>query len=254
VKPFERFTDRAQDYAVARPSYPPEAIDALFEGLGDPAALTVVDLGAGTGISSRLLAARGAATIAIEPNASMRERSTTALNLRWQDGSAEQTGLAGESADLVAAFQAFHWFDHAAALREIARILRPGGRLGVVYNERDESDAFTAAYGELVRRYATDETERRRSDGREAIASLRPDRGWQNARAVEIRNSQSLDRAGMHARARSTSYLPVHGTAADELHAAIDTIFGRYQKEGMVLMALKTIVSLAELHAVDHLP
>src|SRR5580700_5131592 len=67
-----RFGSRASAYAAFRPSYPPEAIDAVLEGLGDPRAVTIADVGAGTGISSRLFAERGAALIAIEPNARMR--------------------------------------------------------------------------------------------------------------------------------------------------------------------------------------
>lgn len=134
----DRFTGRASDYVAGRPSYPEESLDALFDGLGDPAALTVVDLGAGTGIAARLLAARGVRVIAVEPNAAMREHAVPAANASWKAGTAEQTGLARASVDLAAAFQAFHWFDHEVALREMTRIVRPGGRAAVVYNERDD--------------------------------------------------------------------------------------------------------------------
>jgi SAM-dependent methyltransferase len=243
VNPTERFTEHAEAYVAARPSYPEEALDALFAGLGDPAALTVVDLGAGTGISSRQLAARGANVIALEPNEAMRRAAEPAERVRWQAGTAEHTGLADGAAALVTAFQAFHWFDHPVALREMLRLLRPGGRAALVYNERDESDAFTAAYGTLVRRYATDETERRRADGRAGFEAFP---AWKSVRVVESRNAQQLDRAGLHARARSTSYLPQEGALADELHAALDQLFDAHARDGAVTMRLKTIVSLGD--------
>ncbi len=278
TKATERFSERADDYAAGRPSYPPGAIDALFEGLGDPATLTVVDLGAGTGISTRLLAARGATTVAVEPNAAMRERAigetssaspamvgnapstqqakpanapsarqaaNGGARLTWRAGTAEGTGLPDASADLVTAFQAFHWFEPTAALREIARILRPAGRVALVYNERDESDAFTAGYGTIVRRYATDQTERRRSDARTAFATFTANGTCLNARTIVVPNAQRLDAAGVHARAGSTSYLPREGAAASELHAALEKLFVEHARDGTVTMRMKTLVALA---------
>ncbi|MDQ2679733.1 MAG: methyltransferase domain-containing protein [Candidatus Eremiobacteraeota bacterium] len=244
MKPTQRFSDRALDYVVGRPSYPDEAIDALFEDLGQPSDLTVVDLGAGTGISSRLLVERGARVIAVEPNTAMSDQSETVPNLVWQLATAEDTRLPHASADLVTAFQAFHWFDPIASIAEIARILRPGGRSALVYNERNENDVFTAAYGALVRCYATDETERRRSDGR-TMFSASPI--WYRLTVREFANRQKLDRAGLHARARSTSYLPKDGPTATALYAALDALFDSYAAADAVTMQMKTIATIAYL-------
>ena len=241
-----RFTERADDYAAARPSYPDAVLDVLFDGLGDPREVVVADLGAGTGISSRLLAQRGAHVIAIEPNEPMRAAAEPDPNVEWRDGTAEHTGLEEADIDLVTAFQAFHWFDHTQALDEIVRILRPGGRAAVVYNERDESDPFTAAYGAIVRRFRTDETERRRADGLAAFAAFE---GWVAKRRIELRNGQSLDAEGVLARSRSTSYLPKAGPLADELHAAVRALVAEHAKDGRVTMALRTIVVAADVGA-----
>jgi SAM-dependent methyltransferase len=235
----ERFADRAADYVAGRPSYPAAALDALFDGLGDPQDVLAADLGAGTGISSRLLAERGAQVLAVEPNAAMREAAEPHPRVEWVAGSAEWTGFGEASIDLVTAFQAFHWFDDAKALREMVRILRPGGRAAVIYNERDESDPFTAAYGDLVRAYQTDETERRRAGGLEAFAAFE---GWQTKRRMEVRNEQSLDLDGVLARARSTSYLPKEGLKADELHDAIRALVARFARDGQIVMTMRTIV------------
>ncbi len=242
----ERFEDRATDYVAGRPSYPAAALDALFDGMGDARDVFAVDLGAGTGISSRLLAERGAQVLAIEPNQAMREAAEPHPRVEWIAGTAEWTGLDEASVDLVTAFQAFHWFDHVKALREMVRIVRPGGRAAVVYNERDERDPFAAAYGELVRTYETDETERRRTEGLEAFAAFE---GWHVRRRIEVRNEQPLDLAGVLARARSTSYLPKTGPKADELHAAVRALFAQHEHAGRVVMAMRTIVATGDVGA-----
>jgi SAM-dependent methyltransferase len=242
----ERFADRAADYVTGRPSYPAAAIDALFDGLGDPGDVLAADVGAGTGISSRLLADRGAQVLAVEPNAAMREAAEPHPRVEWIAGTAEWTGLGEASIDLVTAFQAFHWFDHEKALREMVRILRPAGRAAVIYNERDETDPFTAAYGALVRAYQTDETERRRADGLETFAAFE---GWHTTRRVHVPNEHPLDLDGALARARSTSYLPKTGAKADELHEAIRALVAQHARNGRVVMAMRTIVVTGDVGA-----
>ncbi len=242
----ERFADRAADYVTGRPSYPAAAVDALFDGLGDPNDVFAADVGAGTGISSRLLADRGAQVLAVEPNAAMREAAEPHPRVEWIAGTAEWTGLGEASIDLVTAFQAFHWFDQAKALREMVRILRPAGRAAVIYNERDENDPFTAAYGDRVRAYQTDETERRRADGLEAFAAFE---GWHTKRRVEVPNEHPLDLAGVLARARSTSYLPKTGPQADALHDALRALVAQHARDGRVVMVMRTIVATGDVGA-----
>jgi SAM-dependent methyltransferase len=242
----ERFGDRANDYVAGRPSYPAAALDALFDGMGEARDVLAADLGAGTGISSRLLAERGAQVLAIEPNQPMREAAEPHPRVEWISGTAESTGLGEASIDLVTAFQAFHWFDHEKALREMVRILRPAGRAAVIYNERDENDPFTVAYGDLVRAYMLDDTERRRADALEVFAAFE---GWHARRRVEVRNDQPKDLEGVLARARSSSYLPKTGPKADELHAAIRALFAEQAHDGRVIMAMRTIVAIGDVGA-----
>lgn len=243
----ERFTGRADAYVSGRPTYPEAALDLLLDGLGDPQDVLVADLGAGTGIASRLLAARGARVLAIEPNQAMREAAAPDPLVEWMAASAEWTGLDEASIDLVTAFQAFHWFDHDKALREIVRILRPGGRAAAIYNERDESDPFTAGYGDIVRRFKTDETERSRADGLTAFAAFPIWHG--GPRRSEIANEQSLDLDGVLARARSTSYLPKDGAPGDALNAALRELFAAHAHDGQVMMKLVTIVVAGDVGA-----
>src|SRR5437868_2159584 len=155
--PTVRFTGLAEAYAKYRPSYPAEAIDAIIGHCGLKCDSLLVDVGCGTGISSRLFAARGIPVLGIEPNQEMREMAETepwgepCQPPMYQAGQAEATGLASGIAELVLSAQAFHWFQPDKALSEFHRILRSEGWVGLVWNERDERDAFTAAYGQVIR-------------------------------------------------------------------------------------------------------
>ncbi len=220
----DRFSMRAGAYVTSRPSYPPASIDAILEGLADPRSLVVADLGAGTGISSRLIASRGPRVLAIEPNAKMRDAAEPGARVSWIDGTAEATTLDATSVDAAVAFQAWHWVDHPAGIAEMRRIVRSGGRIAVVYNERDETDAFTLAFGEIVRQFAQDRTEARRADAIAAFAAVDPARTQRFA----FSNGHELDRDGVHQRARSSSYLPQTGDAATAMHRAIDELVDRF--------------------------
>ena len=234
----ERFSDLATAYVAARPSYPVESVDILIDGLGDPASLAVADLGAGTGISSRVIAARGPRVFAIEPNAKMRDAAASDERVGWVNGTAEATTLPDASVDLVAAFQAWHWVDHPAGVAEARRILRPGGRMAAIYNERDERDPFTAGYGAVVMKYATDATEERRANALAAFATIDPGR----TKRFEYGNIHQLDRAGVHKRADSSSYLPQKNDAARAMHAELDALVDAYEQDGVVDMHLVTLV------------
>jgi SAM-dependent methyltransferase len=234
----DRFSDLAGAYVAARPSYPVESVDILIDGLGDPAALAVADLGAGTGISSRVIAARGPLVYAIEPNAKMRDAAAPDDRVKWVDGTAEASTLPDSSVDVVAAFQAWHWVDHPAGVAEARRILRPGGRLAAIYNERDESDPFTNGYGTAIMKYAIDATEERRANALAAFARIDPGR----TQRFEYGNVHQLDRAGVHQRADSSSYLPKQNDAARAMHAELDALYDVFQKDGVVNMHLLTLV------------
>ncbi len=136
-------------YERARPSYPDEAVRHLTQTAGITSGSRVLDLAAGTGKLTRQLAIGGARCLAVEPSSSMREVfQRTVPGVAAAGGTAEMVPVADGAMDAVVVGQAFHWFDQEQSLSEIARVLRPGGWLALIWNERDESDP---AMAELVR-------------------------------------------------------------------------------------------------------
>lgn len=132
-------------YAAGRPGYPAELAGWLTGALDLGPGRQVVDMGAGTGKFTRLLAATGADVTAVEPVTEMRARLAEALpGVVAVAGSATAIPLPDGSVDALTCAQAFHWFASAAALDEFARVLRPGGRLGLIWNIRDESAPWVA--------------------------------------------------------------------------------------------------------------
>ena len=142
----------ADDYERGRPSYADDVVTWMVGQMGVGPGKRVVDLAAGTGKFTRLLAPSGAEVIAVEPVDAMREKlDQTAPGVAALDGTAEALPFDDASVDAVTVAQAFHWFDAELALREIARVLRPGGALGIVFNERDTREPWVAELSRLIR-------------------------------------------------------------------------------------------------------
>ena len=145
------FGSQAAAYERGRPSYPPEAVDWLLAPTDDWEAHDVLDLGAGTGKLTTRLVERGLSVIAVDPIAEMLDMLRTALpDTPALLGSAEQIPLPDNAVDAVLVAQAWHWFDPERAVAEVARVLRPGGRLGVLWNTRDERLGWVKDFGQIV--------------------------------------------------------------------------------------------------------
>ncbi len=146
------FEAGAAAYETARPGYPDEAVAVLRDEVGIGPDATVLDLAAGTGKLTRRLVELGAAVTAVEPVDGMRAQLQAAVpDVQVREGTAEAIPADDASLDVVTVAQAFHWFDAPSALVEIARVLRPGGRLAILWNERDESTPWVAEMSKVIR-------------------------------------------------------------------------------------------------------
>lgn len=148
------FAQAAQAYERGRPEYPQALRDWLSTALALRAGSTALDLGAGTGKFTRVLQHTGARVVAVEPVTGMlRQLSAVLPGVAALAATAQKLPFRPAVAEAVTCAQAFHWFAGAAAVAEIHRVLKPDGRLGLVWNVRDESVSWVAAVSELMRPY-----------------------------------------------------------------------------------------------------
>jgi ubiquinone/menaquinone biosynthesis C-methylase UbiE len=205
-----RFSDRVENYVLYRPGYPPDALQALQTECGLKPADVVADVASGTGIWSRRLLENGNPVLGVEPNAEMREAGERLLaafpNFTSVAGTAEATTLPDHAVDFVTAAQAAHWFHREQARREFVRILKPGGWLVLLWNERlTDSTKFLRDYEQLLLTYGTDYQDIRHEKTTSEVNQFFDPASYQE-RVFAM--SQEFDYAGVEGRLLSSSYAP----------------------------------------------
>lgn len=235
----QRFSNRVADYIRYRPGYPSALLDLLRAECNLRPDHAIADIGSGTGFLSELFLKNGNQVIGVEPNAEMRAGGEEYLNSYKDfisvDGSAEATTLSAASMDLVAAGQAFHWFDPQPTRREFLRIIKPRGWVVIVWNDRRMDEAqLTREYEDLLERFGLDY---------KRVKDAYPERAQIQSFIAgpfierDLPNHQSLDWDGFQGRLRSSSFAPTEGHPNfAPMIAGLDRIFRAHQRDGRVRM------------------
>ena len=252
-----RFSDRVEDYVKYRPHYPEGIPGYLSTVYSFHSSWDVADIGSGTGISAELFLRNGNRVYAVEPNAAMRGAAEELLGAGGTgraamadsgaagrfisvDGTAEATGLAAESIQLIIAGQAFHWFDPVRSKAEFTRILRPGGVVALIWNERLADTPFEREYDELIQHYGKDY----KTTNHRNIADLQiADFFYPGAVALaQFANEQRFDFEGLKGRLLSSSYMPKEGPDYPAMLQDLERLFARHQGAGQVRVGYDTRV------------
>jgi SAM-dependent methyltransferase len=235
--PEQRFSNRVENYVRYRPSYPPELVALLEREAKLSPQSTIADIGSGTGIFSELLLKAGYQVSGVEPNPPMREAAERLLagysRFHNVDGSAQATTLANLSVDLIVSAQAYHWFDTPEARAEFRRILKPVGKIALIWNERHlDTTPFLRDYEAMLREFGTDYAEIRHENiGPESLKLVFP--GGYDIHTFP--NSQRFDYEGLEGRLLSSSYTPAPGRPGHEpMIAELRRLFNEHQQDGQV--------------------
>lgn len=246
----ERFTTRVDTYIRYRPGYPPEVLALLESECGINKKSVVADVGSGTGKLAELLLKNGNNVFCVEPNAAMRAAAEKLLKdypgFISIAGSAEATTLRRNSIDLITAGQAFHWFDARKTRVEFERILKPGGFVALIWNDRRlESTHFLREYEQLLLKYGTD-YEKVRSEN--ATRSIPEFFAPASLKSRSFDNVQKFDFESLKGRLLSSSYTPQAGHPNFEpMIACLHEIFEANQRDDAVTFEYDTKVYYGRL-------
>lgn len=246
------FSEKAEDYAAFRPSYPTALIDFLVDINALSSSSTVADIGCGTGILAELFLKSGNAVFGVEPNPEMRRASETYLSnytdFKTVAGSAEETTLFDKSVDLISVGHAFHWFRPGETLREFQRIIRRGGFVLLCWNERRvDRPPFNKLYDQLIKKYGNaPRSNRGRPHVREDVIE-----GFLKKETIKrmvLSNTQILDWEGIKGRFLSSSYAPPPGhklfaKMLEQLH----TCFLACQNEGKIQFEYEMVAHCGQI-------
>ncbi len=241
----ERFSNRVENYVKYRPDYPPEVLDLFRNEMNLQTDSVIADIGSGTGISAKMFLENGNPVFGVEPNALMRDAAEEFLkvfpNFKNIDGTAENTNLPDKSVNFVVAAQAFHWFDKAETLKEFTRILRLGGFVALIWNERQlDTNEFLRGYEKLLIKFGTDYEKVRHDNLDEKLFA---DCFQRNFRRKTFQNAQTVDFEGLKGRVLSSSYMPAETDESFEpLIIELQRLFANYAENGKIQILYNTNV------------
>ena len=251
IDPTQRFSGRVESYRLHRPGYPPAIVDLLARECRLSRSSVIADVAAGTGLLTEIFLARGFHVIAVEPNQQMREACFTLTSqypqLQCVKGTAEATGLADHFVDLITVGQAMHWFDLPGTRSEFARVLKPGGRCAIIYNNRRISgDPFHEGYERILIEFGNDyETVKHSHMTEDRLAAFFAPNAM---RTASFENSRQLTLDALMGRVLSSSYMPQPGQPRyDAMSRATAALFAGNETGGHVRMEYESAVCYGQL-------
>jgi len=249
-----RFSDRVENYLRYRPHYPQGVLDFLFLHNMVKSGSVVADVGSGTGFSARPFLERNVAVIGIEPNEEMRNASEKYLSAFPSflaiDGTAEHTTLVDAAVDAIIAAQAFHWFNIDEVIPEFKRIIKPGGYVILMWNDRQvKSSEFLHDYEKLLKKYGTDyHTIDNRNTTDEIIDAFFIKLSGKKPEKIVFKNSQEFNYEGLKGRLLSSSYVPYPGHENFEsMICDLEKIFTERSHKGKVKFEYNTTVYVGKV-------
>jgi ubiquinone/menaquinone biosynthesis C-methylase UbiE len=246
-----RFSNRADNYAKYRPDYPQKALDYLGHQCHLTPDSIIADIGSGTGIFTKLLLERGYTVYAVEPNEAMRRKAEKQLKdlpgFHSVNGAAEATTLPDKAVDLVVCAQAFHWFNNPETKAEFKRILRSGGYVALIWNNRCiDADDFAIAYEILLKQQTGDYEHVRHQNLTETDFANFYHTG--KYKLIKFPNFQVFNLEQLTGRAFSSSYLPAQDTEEGRaLSVLLKDLFDQYQTNGTVMFGYDTEIYLGRV-------
>ncbi len=249
--PTKRFSDRVDNYIKYRPGYPQDALSYLKDECHLSNGSKVADIGAGTGIFSKLLLDEGYVVYAVEPNQPMLAAAKMQLSANKNfipvDGIAEATTLPENSVDCVVCAQAFHWFNNGRTRVEFERILKPGCKVALIWNNRStDADDFLKAYDALLKNNSVDYNKVNHQNVSDIdFKAFFKDGNYQ---LKKFPNEQVFDEDGLIGRAFSSSYVPPEDSdEGKKFLGMLKDVFERYNKDGKVVFRYDTEVYTGEV-------
>lgn len=243
-----KFDGKGEIYAKARPRYAVALFDYIKNTLQIPERSVFADIGSGTGIFSEQLLHNGYRVCAVEPNADMRKKAEEKLSLYKDfvsvDGADSNTTIPNQSVDCITTAQAFHWFDVDAFKKECRRILKPYGKVIIVYNTRDESAECNRALADHLRKYCPDFQGFSKGMNDEKCRAFFDDQ----CDVFRADNSQTYDRQGYINRILSSSYSLCTGDEKfAEYIADINCLFDAFSHDGTLIVPMHTVAYIGTI-------
>lgn len=249
--PTKRFSDRVDNYVKYRPTYPPEVLDYLKTECNLTSKSVIADVGAGTGIFTKLLLDKGYEVFAVEPNEQMLQSAKEQLsgykNFNAVNTGAECTELPNESIDLIVCAQSFHWFSNDNTRVEFSHILKPGGKAALIWNNRvTDIDQFSIEYDALLKNDSVDYNKVNHQNIKELDFKVFFKDGKYEVK--KFPNVQVFDEDGLIGRAFSSSYVPPQGSDEGEVFLKLlRELFAKYNENGKINFHYQTEIYLGEV-------